>query len=101
MVNNWINDRTPTSLFWSGAALGLMAAVGVALWLAGGASGAVLACVALGSLSLGAVWRSRARAARRWNAALDAYAEREIALARRWKSRKKGMATHVSTGGVR
>jgi hypothetical protein len=38
--------------------------------------------------ALGAVWLLRARAARRWNAALDAYAALEIARARRWAMRK-------------
>jgi hypothetical protein len=96
-MNNWIG-RALTSLAWSGAALGVLGAVGLALWLA---AGAAPAGVAVGSLGLGAVWLSRARAARRRNAALDAYAEREIAWARRWKARAKGLTSHTSTGGVR
>ena len=44
-----------------------------------------LAAVALVVL-LGSVWRSRARAARRQEAALDTYAEQEIAKDRRRKS---------------
>jgi hypothetical protein len=44
---------------------------------------ALLVAAALALMAvLGVVWQSRASAARRWNAALDAYAEREIARAR-------------------
>jgi hypothetical protein len=42
------------------------------------------------------VWQSRARAARRWNAALEAYAEREIARAR---GRHAGAEQRLSTRG--
>ncbi|SRR6266536_81229 len=51
---------------------------------------ALLAAAALALTAvLGVVWQSRARAARRWEAALDAYAEREIARARNRKAEER------------
>jgi hypothetical protein len=48
---------------------------------------------------LGIVWHSRARAARRFSAAMEAYAEREIDRERRWNElhRVRG----ISSGRVR
>ena len=47
---------------------------------------ALLAIVAVALLAvLGVVWLVRARAARRWRAAINAYAERELARPRRGK----------------
>jgi hypothetical protein len=85
MENNWIGRRTPTSLVWPAALLG---AVGLWFWLAHGGSVAVLpgaAALVLAAI-LGIVWLSRARAARRFNAAVDAYAEREIDRERRTRA---------------
>jgi hypothetical protein len=46
----------------------------------------------------GAAWsRSRHRAAQRWQAALDAYAEREIARENRWKALKKAQTFSTAT----
>jgi hypothetical protein len=81
MENNWIGRRKPTSLVWPATLLG---AVGLCFWLAHGAGVPVLPAAALVStVILGAAWLSRARAARRLNAAVDAYAAREIARERR------------------
>jgi hypothetical protein len=44
----------------------------------------VAAAVFVLTAILGIVWLSRARAARRFNAAMEAYAEREIDRQRRW-----------------
>jgi hypothetical protein len=54
-------------------------------WLAQGDGAAVLlgAALLVFTAILGIVWRSRARSARRFHAALDAYAEREIDRTRR------------------
>jgi hypothetical protein len=62
-----------------------LAAVVPWLWLAhGDGVRALLGAVALVLTPiLGAVWLSRARAARRFNAAMDAFAEREIDRERR------------------
>jgi hypothetical protein len=43
----------------------------------------------------GIVWRSRARAARRWSAVLDRYAEREIARERHHKARPRAESIPV------
>jgi hypothetical protein len=85
MENNWIGRRTPTSLVWPAALLG---AVGLWFWLAHRGSVAVLPGAAALVLTaiLGIVWLSRARAARRFNAAVDAYAEREIDRGRRTRA---------------
>jgi hypothetical protein len=62
-----------------------------------GAVGFVLTAI------VGFVWFSRARAVRRFNAAVDAYAEREIARQRRWDGphRIRGVSTRrrILTGG--
>jgi hypothetical protein len=74
--NNWIDRRTPTFLISSATCLG---AVRLCLWLAHSDSVAMLlvgpALLLTGSFGL--VWLSRARTARRFAAAWDAYAERE------------------------
>src|SRR5262249_8073041 len=55
----------------------------------------VLMLVALG----GASWsRSRDRMAKRWEAALDAYAEREIARENRWRALKRAQTFSTATG---
>jgi hypothetical protein len=99
---NGIVRRTPTALVWPVLLLGavglwfwLAHGDGVAVWL--GAVGFVLTAV------LGIVWLSRARAARRFNAAVDAYAEREIDWERRRNARQRvrGVSTRevALTGG--
>src|SRR5262249_52384119 len=96
--NNRIVRRTPTALVWPVLFVG---AVGLWFWLAQGsrmamwlgAAGFVLTAV------LGIVWLlSRARAARRFNAAVDAYAEREIYRQRRRHARRR--VRGVSPRGV-
>ncbi|HZY90645.1 MAG TPA: hypothetical protein VFE78_37830 [Gemmataceae bacterium] len=86
MTNNWVARRTPLSLLGAAAVLGAAGAVGLWSWLArGGGVQAPLAAAALaGAVLLGIVWQRHARATRRWNAAVNAYAEREIARARRF-----------------
>jgi hypothetical protein len=94
MENNRIGRRTPSSLLWPVTFLG---AVGLWFWLAHGDGVAVLLGAAALVLTaiLGIVWLSRARAARRLNAALDAYAEREINRERRrhGPQRVRGVST--------
>jgi len=81
MKNN--EDTHPKSASWAGPAalLAVAGAAGLWLWQTQGAY------VPLGLLALtavlGAVWLYRVRAARRLFAALDAYAEKEVARARR------------------
>ena len=85
MDNTWIGRLATPSLIWLVALLG---AAGLWFWLRPehsvaemlGAAGLVLTAI------LGIVWLSRARAARRFNAALDAYAEREIDRERRTRA---------------
>jgi len=66
-----------------------------AIWLpladGRGAPAFVAASVLALAVVLGIIWRSRAHTARRWKAALDAYAVREIARARRSKLAMKGL----------
>ncbi len=86
MKNTRIGRRTPWSLLvgWSVAFLAAAGAVGLWLWLARGDGPALLAAEALVIVvPLLAVWRWRARSARRWSAAVNAYAEREMARAGR------------------
>jgi hypothetical protein len=98
-MENHRTGRNPLSLIVpaaSGVAAVLAAGVLGGLWLRpaeGSAWPALLTAAALAAAAiLGVVWLSRARAARRLNAALDAYAEREIA---RGKAR-----TYPPRGGV-
>jgi hypothetical protein len=86
--------QTLKSLFLAGPAalLGVGGAAGLWLWRAPGSGLQVLA--AAGALALaavvGMVWETRARAARRWNAALDAYAAQEIVRASRRQRGARG-----------
>jgi hypothetical protein len=99
MENNWIG-RTPLSLIWPAAFLVAAGAVGSWLWLArGDGLQVLLAGTALAVLVvLGPVWRWRARSARRWNAVVDAYAEREIARLRGVNGRNRVRAHSPRTG---
>ena len=88
MKSNWIGGR-PLSLAGTVVGIAWAGVVGLCLWIALGPDVRML--VALPALvltaSLGAVWRSRVRAAKR-NAVLETYAAREIARTRRlpaWK----------------
>src|SRR5436305_2954471 len=82
MEKNRIGGRTATALVWP---VTFLAALGLWLWLAYAEGVAVLlgapACVL--TATLGSIWLSRARAARRLGAAVDAHAEREIDRERR------------------
>jgi len=89
MANNQTGRRTVTfavwlATFWAAALVGTEM-VG-ALWFRPVDGRGLLTFLVAATLALmavlGVVWQSRDRAARRWNAALDAYAEREIARAR-------------------
>jgi hypothetical protein len=82
MGNNRTGRRTTTSQAWPVTLLG---AFGLWLWLAHGGGMAMLlgAAALVLPATLGVVWLSRARAARRLNAVLHAYAEREIDRERR------------------
>jgi hypothetical protein len=46
---------------------------------------------------LGVLWHSHVRAARQFNAALDAYAGQEIVRAQRWKELARGQRAKVGT----
>jgi hypothetical protein len=94
MKNTRIGRRTPWSLVgWSAAFVAAAGAVGLWLWLARGDGPALLAAEALViAVPLLAAWRWRARAARRWSAAVNAYADREIARARRLAARRQAPA---------
>ena len=82
MISNWIGRWMPTSLIWIVALLG---AVRLWFWLTNGndVPGLLAAAALLLTAILGAVGLARALAVRRFNAALDAYAEREIDRERR------------------
>jgi hypothetical protein len=86
-VENNRTGRTPLSgpaAF--AAALALAAFVWLALPVAKGGWPVLLSAVAVVLTAvLGVLWHSHARAARQFNAALDAYARREIVRAQRWK----------------
>jgi hypothetical protein len=101
MENNRIGRRTPLSLAGPAAFLAAAGAVGLWLWLARGDGPALLAVEALAvAVPLLAFWRWRARAARRWSAVVNAYADREIARARRLAVPRQGAAVPTSAGGL-
>jgi hypothetical protein len=82
--NYSVGGRKAMSLIGPAAFLGFGGASGLWLGLAqGGVQVALAATVLALTAVLGAVWLVRDRAARRLNAAADAYAEREIARERR------------------
>jgi hypothetical protein len=84
------------------AIAGLGAGVAGELWLrsAEGGSWQALLPAAILALTavLGIVLLFRARAARRWNAAVDAYAEREIARDQRKQALKRGRSVSTARG---
>lgn len=83
MPNNSLG-RKAVSLIWLTAFLGAGGAAGLWLGLAQDSVQVLLAAMVLAlTVVLGTVWHSRDRAARRLHAALEAYAEREIARTRR------------------
>ena len=94
MISNWIGRWMLTSLVWIVALLG---AVRLWFWLTNGndVQGLLGAAAFLLTATLGTVGLSRARAARRFIAAVDAYAEREIDRERRRKRppRVRGVST--------
>jgi hypothetical protein len=70
------------------------------LWLRSAAGGVwPAAFVALAGV-LGIVAWTRVRATQRWNAAVDAYAEREIARAQRRQASKRGRSVSARRGIV-
>jgi hypothetical protein len=79
------NAPEPLSLVWPAAFLAAAGVAGLSLLLAPGDKMDVLLTAAVLGLTtfLGIVWWSRARAARRWQAVLDAYADGEIARTQR------------------
>jgi hypothetical protein len=90
MEKRLTNGRKVASLVWP--AVLLVAGVAAGLWLALGQCGAqvVPAVVVLAvSALLGVVWLVRYRATRRLHAALDAYAEMDLARARRRKALRR------------
>ncbi len=76
------------------ATLGLAGFLAVAGpgWQAAWAGSALAMLVGVGFIA----WDARVRAVRRWNAALDAYADREILR----ESRRRGRTPRVGTGSV-
>jgi hypothetical protein len=86
MKDTTLARRNGFSLAW--LAVVVAPAVAAGLWwaLVRGNVPGLLAVSALALLvALGAVWWLRARAARRWNAAMNVYADRELA---RWQRRR-------------
>jgi hypothetical protein len=83
MTNNRFARRKSRSLARPAVLLGAAVVVALWLWLGPGIgpSGRLGAAVGASTLAAVIVWFFRARAARRRNAALDVYAEREIARA--------------------
>jgi hypothetical protein len=105
MENNGIGLRTSTFLILPATLLG---AAGLWFWLAHADRVAVPLGVAVLVLTaiLGTVWLSRASATKRFYAAVDAYAEREIDRERRRnRSRRvRGLSTRrgvLASGSVR
>jgi hypothetical protein len=101
MESNRIGHRAPLSLVGPAAFLAAAGAVGLWLWLGQADGPAPLAAAALvvAALLL-AVWRRRARAARRWSAAVNAYADREIARARRLAVLRQARAVPTPARGL-
>jgi hypothetical protein len=86
MGNNGIGRRS-TDWVWQAVLLGTAAALGIWLWLAWGDGVQVMlaATVLTATAVLAIVWQLRARAANRLQNAVDVFAEREMARARRGK----------------
>jgi hypothetical protein len=86
MENNGIGWRKPLALVGQAVLLGTGPAVGLWLWQTQEINVPVLLALTLlaGTAVFGVVWLSLTRAARRLQAAVDIYAEREIARARRF-----------------
>jgi hypothetical protein len=82
MISNWIGRWMSTALV---SAVALLGAVGIWFWLTDGndVQGLLGAAALLLTATLGTVGLSRARATRRFIAAVDAYAQREIDRERR------------------
>jgi hypothetical protein len=79
-----LGRRVAPSLIGPSLVLALGSAAGVCLSLAAGNGRALLVALALASLAVvGIVWQARALAAWRLRAALDVYAERDIARTKR------------------
>jgi hypothetical protein len=106
MDNHRTARRMPTAslrpaAFWAAILIG---AAAVGLWLRpadGPGWQAPLEAEGLAlTVALGLAWRSRARSARRWQAALDAYAQREIARTRRTPA-PPGLPTGSTPGRLR
>ena len=94
MINHWIGRWMLTSLVWIVALFGT---VELWYWLTNGndVQGLLGAAALLLTATLGTVGLSRGRAARRFNAAMDAYAEREIG--REWWRKRPPRVRGVST----
>jgi hypothetical protein len=96
MKHNWTGYRKPTSSIWPAtSAVAVVIAGGVCggLWLRptdGRAWQTLLPAAILAVTTVLVIaWQSRARARRRWKAALNAFAEEEITRARYRKAPKE------------
>jgi hypothetical protein len=105
MKNNPTGRLSAGGIAWlAGCCAVVVLGAGVAgeLWLrpsAGSVWPALLPAAFLAVAAvLGIVWLTRVRAARRWNAAVDAYADREIARARRRQASKRGRSAATPRG---
>src|SRR5262249_62059163 len=105
METNQTRRQKPGVVVWLAgvcavAVLGAGVAGGVWLRRAGDGSWQALLPAAVLALAaaLGLVWLARVRAARRWNAAVDAYAEREIARSLRRHAAKRGRSVSAPRG---
>ena len=101
MKNTRISRRAPRTWVGPAAFLAAAGAVGLWLWLARGDGPALLAAESLAIVvPLLAVWWWRGRAARRWSAAVNAYADREIARSRRLAARRQAPAFAALANGL-
>jgi hypothetical protein len=93
MTDNSIHRGAGTSLITLASVVGVGIA-GIYLWFASTVSSPVwLPPAILGAAALmGLSWQLRIRAARRWQASLDAYAEREMTRIKAPKAPKKSIS---------
>jgi hypothetical protein len=99
MEKRLTGGRRVASLVWP--AVLLVAGVSAGLWLAlgpGGAQDLPAAVLLAVSVLLGTVWLVRYRATRRLHAALEAYAEMDLARARRHKALRRLRTTSRRRG---
>lgn len=92
MWYNFSRSRKPLALLWPTSLLATAAAA--ALWLRlarhNGLQVLLASTLLAGTVALGLLWQARARAARRLQAVVDAYAERQMAETSAGNAPQKG-----------